>query len=95
MDAHFAVSMRQVNSYVNELACNVVTPGDLVAALGHRGGLANSSAELIYIVRSHEGLVDWKAATMDGRIQRFGRINEFRYKQEAVSYTHLTLPTKA
>ena len=81
VDAHFEVSMRHVNRYVNEVGCNIVTPGDLVAALGYRDGLANSSTELIDVVRWNASLSEWKAATTDGRLHTFGWINEFLYEQ--------------
>lgn len=47
VNAHVAFAMKQVNRFVNDTTWNVTMRGDLVTALQHRGGIKNSTAELV------------------------------------------------
>ena len=47
VDAHFAVAMKHVNSFVRNYAQNVITPKQLGRALNSNEGLGRNIAELV------------------------------------------------
>lgn len=81
VDAHFAVAMRELNRFVNDTALNLSTPADLVTALDHRGGAANSTTELGDIYRGNAIMLQWFNAFNAGALATIGCSNQVKYDE--------------
>lgn len=88
VDADFAVTMRQVNRVMNDTAFNMSTSGDLVAALQHRGGICNSTAELVDTNRGYVSMVQWTDVIKSGNFASLGRVKEISYTYYRYCHYH-------
>lgn len=80
VDAHFAVAMKEVNQFVNYIKLIVTTPGDFVTEFQHRGGIANSTAQLVEIDREHVSMMQCTEGDKAGKLAALRRVKEIVFK---------------
>lgn len=81
VDAHFATAMDRVNRFCKEMKQDVTTPIDLSRAIGYRGGVLNSTVELIQVNRTMTKARKWLDAKRTGRLSRMERADKIVYDE--------------
>lgn len=83
VDVHFAVGLRQFNSYDNKEGKDNFIPLGIVRAMEWNGGIVSSTAELVSIQHAYQSTMVWVKAKNSRSLSRAGTIHEIAY--EAVS----------
>lgn len=79
MDSHFGTAMDRVNRFCKEMKQDVTAPADLSRAIGYRGGVFNSTVELIQVNRNKPRARKWLDAEREGRLPRMERVDKIVY----------------
>lgn len=81
VDAHFAAAMDRVNRFCKEMKLDVTSPPGLSRAIGYRGGVVNSTVELIQVNRTMAKARQWLDAKRQGRLSRMERVDKIAYDE--------------
>lgn len=95
LDAHFTLAMRDVNKFVNDTTLNASTPCDLVTAMKHRDGVANTTVELTDIDRNNSCLIKWTAAQKERRMAVIAASMKYhtcKHRPEHTEPSHMNIP---
>lgn len=79
VDGHFGSALDRVNRFCKEMKLDVTTPTNLSKAIGYRGGVPNSSVELIQVNRNSSIVKRWGDARKAGKLEKVGRADKIVY----------------